>query len=241
MINIYILIVKQMKLVIVFSLLITLFSCGGGGEDPDPEPIANDPTSATLVFPNSNSECTEGTNPSETESTIEFVWNDAMYADSYNLQVKNLNTGNSSSYISSKTTYSVKLKKGTPYSWTVISRSNKSSKRASSETWKFYNAGGGEASFAPFPAELVSPTLGSYIDGGEISLDWTGSDIDNDIDSYDVYFGENSVPELFQTAVEESVLNNISVESGKKYYWKVATKDELGNISISDVFFFTVN
>ena len=228
--------------ILPLSLVFLIISCGGGGDDPgpDPEPVVNNPTAATLVFPESNSECTEGSNITATDSTIEFKWSGAMHVDSYSLELKDLSTGSITKKTTSNTKLSLRIKRGTPYSWSVISKSNSTSNTAKSTTSKFYNAGAGTEFYAPFPAELVTPELGSEVEGTDVNLDWTGSDIDNDIESYDVYFGTSKTPQLYSAEIEESFLNNVAITSGKTYYWKVMTKDVTGNISTSEVFKFSV-
>ena len=228
----------------IMLIMISVFVASCGGDDDSggrTEPISNDPTAATLTFPEANSECTEGTNKTTTESTIKFKWSSGSHTNSYKLNLKDLNTGAKTSHSSSSTSISIKLKRGNPYSWSVVSKSNSSTKIATSPVWKFFNAGDGVVSYAPFPAEVVSPTLGALIDNTVVSLDWSGSDVDGDIKSYDVYFGETENPAKIETGITESILNNVAIISGKKYYWKIDTEDEKGNISKSDTFYFTVN
>jgi len=76
----------------------------------------------------------------------------------------------------------------------VDSKSNSTSNIAKSTASKFFNAGNGTDSYAPFPVEMVTPEIGSEVEGNKINLEWTGFDIDNDIESYDVYFGESETP-----------------------------------------------
>jgi len=232
---------KQLKQIGILGLLLPFFACGGG--DDAVVTVVKDPTSATLTFPLSNSECTEGTAPTATESTVTFKWNAGTDTDSYGLLLKNLNTGSSTTYTSANTSLPIKIKIATPYSWSVISKSKSTATTATSPTWKFYNAGAGNSSYAPFPAELVSPAnnSSSTVTNNLISLDWTGSDVDNDIDNYTVYFGETNPPAEHQTGIDESLLENISVASGKTYYWKIDTKDSTGNISTSDIFKVSIN
>lgn len=231
---------KQLKSTLLFFSLFAIFTCSkgdSGGEDTTP-PVVNDPTAATLVFPDANSECTEGTNITPTESTIKFQWNAGKHTDSYNLQLKDLTAGSTTSYSTLENSLSIKLKRGNPYSWSVVSRSNKASTTASSATWKFFNAGEGVSSYAPFPAEAVSPVIGASVQNGNITLEWSASDVDNDIESYDIYFGETKTPAEYKTEITETALNNVTVEAGKTYYWSIKTKDTQGNISNSDIFIF---
>lgn len=230
------------KSMILLGLIVLIVSCGGDDSDGgDVVPIPNDPTAAALIFPEANSECTEGTSPTSTESIVQFKWSAGLHTNSYKLDLKDLNTGAVSSHTSSSTSVSIKIKRANPYSWSIVSKSSSSSKTATSPVWKFFNAGDGVVSYAPFPAELVSPLIGTVIEEAVVSLDWSGSDVDGDIKSYDVYFGEAENPEKIETEITESILNNVAVTSGKKYYWKIDTKDEAGNVSISDTFNFTVN
>ncbi|WOD44135.1 hypothetical protein [Hwangdonia lutea] len=225
--------------VLFIFCLISACSSGDGGDAPiDPVKEIKEPTAATLVFPEANSECTEGTINNATESTINFQWNASKHTDSYNLQVKDLITGTVTSYSTSENNYAVKLKRGNPYSWYIVSRSNKTSKTGTSATWKFFNAGEGVSSYAPFPAEAVSPISGTNVTNGIITLEWTASDVDNDIENYNVNFGEVNPPAEFQTEVTGTTLNNITVEANKTYYWSVTTKDSQGNVSYSEIFSF---
>ncbi|GGD14595.1 hypothetical protein [Hyunsoonleella pacifica] len=223
------------------------FSCssGGGGDDdmssPDPDPIAIDPPSAAaLVFPEQNSECTTGSNLTSTESTIVFNWNDASNATSYQLFVKNLNTQNTQNYTSNVSEKSVTIMRGTPYSWYVISK-NSSTETAQSPTWKFYNAGEAVSSYAPFPAELISPALSETLDATTTSvvLEWNGADVENDIKEYDVFFGTENSP-TNKEVTTNSTNTSVSVSSGNTYYWKIITYDEQNHNSESQVFQFHI-
>ncbi|WP_052143613.1 hypothetical protein [Wocania ichthyoenteri] len=230
---------KQLKNIILFFSVCALFTCSKGDDNSqDPTPVVNDPTAATLVFPNVNSECTEGTSITSTESTVKFQWNKGNYTDSYNLKLKDLNTGTTTGHSTVENNISIKLKRGNPYSWSVVSRSNESSKTAESPVWKFFNAGEGISSYAPFPAEAVSPIRGADVASGNITLEWSGSDVDNDIESYNVYFGETTSPAEYKTEITETILNNVIVGAGKTYYWRVKTIDTQGNVSNSDIFSF---
>lgn len=230
---------KNIKRTLLFFGLCSIFACSKGDDGgPAPEPEVKDPTAVTLVFPEANSECTVGTNITASESHVEFKWSQGSHTDSYSLQLKDLNSGTTTSYLSTGTSLSVKLKRGTPYSWYIVSKSNKTSTTATSSTWKFFNAGEGVSSYTPFPAEVVSPIEGASVANGSVVLEWTGTDVDNDIESYDIYFGEVTPPTEYKTGITESTVDNVPVEAGETYYWSVKTKDSQGNISNSDIFSF---
>lgn len=221
----------------VLSLLMA--GCGGGkkGADPTPDP----PAKTLLIFPEKDALCNQGTSISATQSSVTLKWNAAGNTDSYDIAVKNLLSGVSTTQSTTQTQLAVTLSVNTPYSWTVTSKSAKVSTTTVSDTWKFYNAGPGTVSYAPYPAELSLPTMGQSIaaTNGMVSISWHGSDVDNDIVSYDVYFDTTTTPTLFK-AGELGSLISVAVTSGKTYYWKVVTKDSKGNTSTSDIFNFTV-
>jgi hypothetical protein len=201
------------------------------------------PDKVKLVLPAQSSACTTGTVISVTQSAITFSWNTSANTDTYEIGVKNLLTQIIAYQSTSSTQLSWTLLRNTPYSWFVVSKSKTSTDTAKSDIWKFYNAGSGTIAYAPFPAELTSPTLNQNITAtaGGINLTWNGSSIDNDIVGYDVYFGIIPTPPLFKANVTNMFLNTVSVTSGTTYYWKVVTKDLPGNTSDSGTFVFKVN
>ncbi|WP_242202763.1 hypothetical protein [Aestuariivivens insulae] len=230
-----------MKKLIYISMALLVVSCSSGGDSTEKK--VSNPEKAILVSPENNSECFEGQIISTEKSTVTFKWSAANFTDSYDVNVKNLNDQTTKLYTATGTSLDIDIDRGTPYSWFVVSKSKKSTSTATSDTWKFYNAGEGVTEHAPFPAEIVAPSYNEAVtvSNGKVTLDWTGSDVDNDIESYEVFFGEADPPGAFQANIQESVLNDVSVSPGKTYYWKVKTKDSQGNISNSDVSKFTVN
>lgn len=231
---------------IVTSLVfcLGLFNCSGGSDDPpttQPPVEITPPQAATLVFPQENSECTEGSSLTSTESTIVFNWNDANNTDSYQLFVKNLETQTISNYTSNVSEKSVTLLRSTPYSWYVISK-NSGTETKQSSTWKFYNAGEAESSYAPFPADLLSPSYDATLEASatSITLEWMGEDVDDDIEDYTVLFGTVNPPTHEQAVTASSSLS-VNVVSGNTYYWRVITKDSQNNTSESEIFQFNVD
>jgi len=218
-------------------LLLIIASCTKNNTAP-PDPVA-----VILTFPAQSSACTTGTVISATQSTIGFTWNSAANADSYEIDIKNLLTGTVTTQTVTTNQYQATLLRDTPYSWYIVSKSNAVTTTAKSEVWKFYNAGLGTVSHLPFPADVMTPAYGQNVTatGGTINLSWTGSDPDNDIAGYDVYFGTNTTPVLSKSNVTSMFVNSVAVTSGTTYYWKVITKDNQGNTSDSGIFQFKVN
>ncbi|WP_242157268.1 hypothetical protein [Aestuariivivens sediminis] len=232
---------KKPILYIIGSFMVCIcgFNCSSGGSDPDPK-TEEPPGAANLIFPGNNSECTEGSNVSSTESTITFDWYDANNTSSYQLFIKNLKTQSIENYNTSTSQISVTLLRGTPYSWYVISK-NVTTQTAQSNTWKFYNAGDPESSYAPFPAELVAPLLYAKLSTGTTSvlLDWNAEDVDNDIKEFDLYFDVTTPPNTRITTTSDSNFS-VSVSGGNTYYWRIITKDNQNNSSESQIFQFSV-
>ncbi|MDO6491966.1 MULTISPECIES: hypothetical protein [unclassified Cellulophaga] len=227
------------KITCISSLL--LASCGGGSDDEgtEPDPITT-PKATTLVFPENNTECNEGAIISDTRSSVEFSWSAAADTDSYEINIKNLATGNSSSKTVTTTSDAITIDRGTPYEWFIVSKANGTTETATSATWKFYNQGVGTENYAPFPADVISPNRGATIaTTTTVSLKWSGEDVDDDIVDYEILFGTNNTPTTSIGVTTETTLD-ATVTANTVYYWKVITKDSQDNTSSSEVFEFKV-
>jgi hypothetical protein len=234
---------KSFKYLAVALILSFYSSCSSSDDSPappDPPIEVTPPNAATLVFPQENSECTEGSNLTSTESTILFNWNDADHTTSYKIYVKNLVTQTTANYASNVSEKSVTLLRGTPYSWYVVSE-NSGTETADSPTWKFYNAGEATSSYAPFPAELISPIYDLMFDAStvNVTLEWTGEDVDNDIKEYTILFGTDTNPSKAVSTTNNNTLT-VTVTSGNSYYWQVITIDKENNSSESQIFKFNI-
>lgn len=229
------------KLVFAVMGLVTLMSCSGSKDDPGDNPNEEGELgSVSLVFPENNSECTEGVSLSDTESTITFMWQEGTNVDSYEVVIRNLNTNNTNTVNASTNEKAISLTKNTPYEWYVVSKATGSDQSPSSAKWQFYNAGSGVESYAPFPATAVSPTRGQTVSaGGTVTLEWNANDVDNDIVGYEVFFGMSNNPTQ-SIANTSQKTTTATINSGQTYYWRVMTKDEVGNSSESEVFNFKV-
>lgn len=228
----------------IIVLAVFLFAaCGGSDSDnpdanPDPDPVPT-PLAATLVFPDNNTECNEGVIVNETESTVTFDWNASQNTDSYEVNLRNLNTNTSFTANSNTNSADITLQRGVPYEWFVVSKANGTNETASSSIWKFYNQGPGVENYAPFPAEAINPGRGETIDNsGTIQLEWSGSDVDNDITEYEVFFGTDSDPSVLLGTTSDTFID-ATIATGV-YYWRVISKDSQGNSSESEIFEFNV-
>jgi len=224
----------------IISAIFILTGCGGKKNNPAPA----SPAAALLSSPSQNEVCTTGTVISATESSITFTWGASANTDSYQLTLKNLLTSTTTTKNTPATTLMLTLLRNTPYSWSITSISSKTSATAQSAIWKFYNAGPGVVTYAPFPAEIISPTFGQDITAtsGTVNLKWAGSSVNpGTIANYDIYFGTTATPPVFKSGITSSFVNNVTVTSKITYYWKIITRDIEGNTSDSGLSQFTVN
>ena len=237
---------RTLRFILLYVSLFGIIGCSsgsnGGDDDPIIPPVVDPPTATALEFPLENSECTEGSNITTTQSTITFNWGDSANTDTYQLVLKNLETGGITNHNSNTSQVDITVLRGTPYSWYVISKNDDTAETAQSITWKFYNAGEAISSYAPFPAELIAPNMGIALNDTTTSttLEWSGSDVDSDIVEYEVLFGMDNPPTVSQGVLTASNITT-TVASGNTYYWRIITKDSQNNTSHSEVFQFKVN
>ena len=221
----------------LLSIILVGFLLFGCKKKKSPKP----PASAVLIFPDKNSECNTGTEVNATTTEVEFRWQVAENADTYRLSVSNLNTNTAQTITTTSTSAKLPLQKGAPYSWVVNTKNEEVLETTPSETWLFYNAGF-ETTYAPFPAEIIEPTIGSTVVkdiNNDITLRWEGADVDNDIFGYEVYFSTENPPETLIFEPGRTGTNTkVAVETNTVYYWRVVTKDAEGNTSDSGVYDF---
>ena len=220
-------------------LLMCLFAVFGCKKKEGPKP----PEQVQLLFPEKNSECTTGIDQDASTSRVTFQWQRSDNTDSYELRVTNINSNTVQTISTQSTTASLPLLKGQPYSWLVRSRNNQVDNTISSEMWSFYNAGS-RTTFAPFPAEILDPSMSERVFkdiNNEVTLSWSASDLDDDIENIEVYFSEQNPPtDLEATLSNLATTLKVSVISGTTYYWNVVTRDAEGNATNSGIYSFSV-
>ncbi len=203
----------------------------------------NPPEKAVLIEPAKNSECTPVESSSGINSVVRFRWQPGDYSESYEAIVKNLSTGNAINRIVEGSTITIPLEKGMPYSWFVRSTNTQTNETATSETWLFYNPGS-QTDHVPFPAEIIAPEPGATVFkdvNNQVSLQWSATDIDNDIESYALYFSTENPPNvLIVSPGLNQTSQKVDVISGTIYYWRVFTSDALGNTSDTGILDFKV-
>ena len=221
---------------LLFVALTILSSCkkddgDGGGSTPPPVPA---PTAVTLNAPTKNSECLDGEN-------VEFKWTASENTDSYEIIVKNLLTQVPLNQTTSSTSTTIKLTKGQPYSWYIISKSNSTTETAESEKWKFYLKGDPVNNYSPFPADLISPKSEATVTAGSVKFEWSGSDADSgDTLTYDIYIDTSNPPTTKVKSNQTSSSINHDMNTPGTHFWKVISKDNSGSNSDSGVSKFKV-
>lgn len=226
-----------MKPIAIFLCFLAIVGCGGK-DSPKP------PLPSILVFPQKNSECTTGQDVTGTNtSLVEFRWQTSDHTETYEVRATNLNSNTTQNIVVKGTSAKLPIVKGAPYSWFVVSKNTKVSESARSETWRFYNAGV-ETTYAPFPAEVISPKTGSNISkdiNNEVLLDWVGADVDNDLEGYDVYFSTETPPTaLIASLTSGKSDHKVSVVANTVYYWRIVTRDREGNTATNSISEFKV-
>ena len=184
--------------------------------------------SFNLLFPDNNLICTEGKDLTNDEISITFMWSVSENATSYTIEIVNQDTNEVINTSSNSTSKSVALPRDTQSSWSVEANLDDITKESSQ--WNFYSEGTAQENFAPFPATITDTNLSNDF----VEISWKGSDLDNDIASYDLYFGSD--PEDLEFIVSKTSDEGSSSQPiiyNTDYTIQVITKDELGNTSIS--------
>ena len=226
-------------IVLLGGLLILLNGCAK-------EVLPVDPQAATLLSPTNDETCLDGTSLNDTQSNVSFSWSAASNAISYEVIISNLQSQSSQTYTAPSNQTTIALTKAEPYSWIVKSIGEDGSTPSESEQWKFYLAGDAVTNYAPFPTDLISPRSGANITpdiNNLVILNWNGSDVDEDLESFEVYLDKNDATILNTTIPFQNNNNSIEVEveNNATYYWKIVAIDANGNQSSSGVYAFRTN
>lgn len=228
-----------MKKLFYTTVFFLLLACSA--EEQSEETIDLLPGLFNLLYPENGSACLDGSIINDTQSKITFLWNASQNANEYEVEIINLNDNYSQKMLSSDRSLEVVLKHGEPYAWTVTAFVDDAS--ITSKEWKFYLAGNGIVNYAPFPPELISPRPSARVNlnsNGQVVLNWTSSDVDGDLETYELYMDQNDGSTLIQTftEVENTIEIGIDADPDITYLWKVLAIDSDGNSSSSGVYSF---
>ena len=236
----------MMKTIIKYFILcigVVLVSCssGGGDDTPDPEPTPKNvaPTVPSLVYPTNNLLCIN--------NVLEFEWNASTDSNgdaiTYKIDVSKDSQFSSIDYTatSSAIKHTFTLEKGIAYYWRVKATDSKNESSNYSSIYNLYTEGERTSNHLPFVAELIAPLQNAEENSGTITLEWTGSDVDNDPLTFDVYFDMVNPPVTKVSENQSESTLSVAAESGKDYYWKVVVKDDKGGEAIGQVWNFSTN
>ena len=226
--------------ILLISVFLFLLTASCSKDNNSKENVKVTPTQIQLIFPENVSECIEGSIISATQSEVVFKWGQLENTDTYEVHITNILLSETRTYSTQNTQLPITIERGTPYSWYISSPNNPVS--LPSDTWSFYNSGNQKEYYIPFPAQNIQPENGTILTPNQNSviLEWIGNDLDSDILEYDVYFGETTPPTLYQEKLNKNSISIVSLTSGKKYHWRITTRDALGNESNSNIFTFEV-
>ncbi|WP_139956186.1 hypothetical protein [Flavicella sediminum] len=84
--------------------------------------------------------------------------------------------------------------------------------------------------------ELVAPLRGSLLTTNSTEIEWSCSDLDNDVLTYTVYLGTNESPEKVATVNSTSYTTNLL--SKTNYYWRVDATDAHNNKTVGQIWSF---
>lgn len=215
---------------------ILFFSCSGDSESDAESP---NPTGTALISPANNKLCVS--------NTVNFEWKKAADKNnndtSYLLEIAKDNqfTQIIETDEDTSTSRTMVLDKNTAYYWRVKTF-NSQDLLSSSAVYKFYtSANDAVENYVPFSPELTAPTMHSAVSGTTASLKWNATDVDNDILTYDVYFGTTNPP---TTKINENYAQttvDVTLQPAKEYFWKVVVKDNKGGETVGQTWKFKTN
>jgi hypothetical protein len=222
--------IKSIFRMIYCSIVVILSSCGGGGgEQPPPEPSNDLPLKVTGTLPVNGEPCSDYEEVLSDDSMvlITFNWNEAEFANNYELAVME----GSSAVFSNK--YSnleakVELQRGKTYTWSVTAINEFG--QTPGDTYSFTAPGIRVGNYAPYAAEI---SVDFNTNTMEMSISWVGSDEDNDTLTYDIKILENENIILEETGVDADMVDPIQFIDGVDYSVEIISKDTSGNFSIS--------
>lgn len=226
---------KNSSTILVLTLMLMFcWSCS--------KPSIPQPQAATLITPQNNNACLP-LFTDELTGVINFSWETALNTDSYEVVIRNNVSRTEQKKAVDLTSTTLILERGFPYTWWVISSSQISSVETKSEVWSFYIEGIQQQTHLPFAAQLNSPSEGQTLEStyGQINLEWTGSDLDNDIAFYQIHLGKSpSQLQLIQDNLSTQSYS-ASLSIGETYFWKIVTVDRNGNKSESVIQTFSIS
>lgn len=213
---------KDVNRYFILTVIISFhfFSCEGEFESEDVL------TNVTLVSPRNNQECF-GTDLPNGKIRVAFDWEDVTGVSSYSLEYEDNVSGEQFMASSTDSSLNLDLEPGTQYTWKVTAN-DESGTAGTSDAFNFYTEGLAEENHVPFRVAITILNNGD----GTMTISWNGSDLDNDIEFYDVFFSTQDPPASILSETTALTITR-NVQSGITYYLNVRTVDRNGNFSDS--------
>ena len=207
---------KMTKSIIISAIIVLsslLFSCSGSS-DSAKEPIIDEvhpPAKAIGILPVNGEPCSdyEAVSGNDAQVNISFSWQEAEYAQNYELVVYEGGNEVSRNVINALNA-KVSLNRGKAFTWNVIAKN--SDGQTNSDTMSFVTPGTPIGNFVPYAAEinLVFDT------STDLNVSWVGK----------------TLAEFNDLSVE--TLDPITTSPNMLYTVQVVSKDAFGNSSISE-------
>ncbi|MGY6649242.1 hypothetical protein [Wenyingzhuangia sp. IMCC45574] len=196
-----------------------------------------------LIAPKNQWVSTEDKTISKVKNNVTFVWKAPDNTITHEIILRNLRTGRVINKRTSKETLTLSLFTDTPYEWFVVSKT-KNKEHTSSKKWQFYTHKKVNKNRAPEKAMAEFPEDKAIVDywNQTPELRWAANDADDDIVSYEIYFGKDKLPTK-PTIITTNTKYNFDADTivfGSKFFWQIKTIDSKGNTSVSKVYSFTL-
>ena len=130
------------------------------------------------------------------------------------------------------------LEYGTTYYWQIVSTDEPMNTTSSSVC--SFSTKVDTPPATPWIADGAPPDTAIHVSGAT-DLAWHSYDVDDDVVTFDVYFGSSNPPPLVQSAQNAKSYNPGVLEPSTKYYWKVVADDGYGSTASSPVWSFTTS
>lgn len=218
---------KPYSNILVLAILsYLLLSCEGKFE-----PKENlGPQAVELQFPEPDEVCQEGSSQANGEINVPFRWGSVAEATSYRLEVNGQDSNDQRKVevpiaATDLVEVEVPLQPGTLYTWFVYTLKDKQETKSAERS--FYSRGVADIWYVPFPATISVVDNG----GGNATISWASTDVDDDLIGYDVYLSTENPPALLLENTTDTSLQDVFA-IGVPYYVAVVAKDAAGNSSV---------
>ncbi|MCL6267060.1 hypothetical protein [Flagellimonas myxillae] len=216
------------------AIALVVQACSSGGNDDRETPpveTKNPPAKVVGTLPENGEPCSdyETVSGNDTKVLVQFKWNSAQFAQSYELTVRDNDSEVFNASFSALET-KVELDRGKTYTWNLMSINDDGS--TNGDTYSFTTPGVQVGNYAPYAAEIEVEFVEADT---EMTISWIGSDEDGDSLTYDVFvlIDDETISETLET--ETTQLAPIVYISGTVYSIRVISKDGNGNSSISEL------